>query len=501
MGVPENSIRAILVSGKSLKEKVLVASFWLYLLEICSRGLTVVQTTVMARLLAPEHFGIIGVFFVVSAALESFTKTGFSKALVQRQNIDNHFLDTAWTISVIRGIVLFVVIFLASPLIATSFNTPEALPVIRVLALSLLLNGFQNIGTVYFSRNLEFRKTFIWKINGLLANLLVSIPLAFILRNEWAIVWGFLASRVTGLMFSFILQSHRPRVEFSPQVLKLLFDYSKWLFLSSVVVFFSKQADRIFVARLLGETSLGLYIIAWRFARIPELLTNPLPNALFPAYSRFQDKPRAMKEKYTKALRVIGMVSVPMVAGIIIFAEPFVSIVLGEKWLSAVLPMQNLTIATGIDIITFTSLSLFNAMGKTSFNFKVSSVKVLVLAALIYPLITYYGVVGASLCYIALALAGLVVWKVEIYKLLKFTIRDLGCLIFPILNTGIVVLACLYLDFVNSISHVSSLLAAICLTVLAFLSVGLAIDKIGKFGVYRDLINIGHVVYPKQRTK
>lgn len=496
-----NKISSILNTGTSLKKKVLIGSFWLYILQGFSGGLLIIQTIILARLLAPEYFGIIGVFFIVSGALESFTHTGFGKALVQRENIDSDFLNTAWTVSITRGTILSVVIFLTSPIIGEFFNSPKAIPVIRVLALSLLFRGFYNVGTIYFSKNLEFHKQFVWKISIFLANFSISIPLAFILRNEWAIVWGLLASDIVGLLLSFIIHPYRPKLRFNYEVFKSLFDYGKWLFLSSIVAFFARQGDKVFVAKLLGETGLGIYIIAWRFARIPELLTKPLPNALFPAYSKFQNDPLSLKAKYTDMLRVISLFSIPLVAGIIVLAKPFIAIFLGDKWLPAALPMQILTLAFGINIISSTSLSLFNAMGKTSFVFKINCVRLLALSICIYPLITCYGVTGASLCYLVLSLAGLVVWKFGIYKLIKFTLRDLNCLVYPAINTLLVVIVLLYLDFMISIDQVSIFLGAICLGVMVYFSVGLIIDKLTRFNFFQDLIEIIHLLKPVQKVK
>lgn len=473
----------------------------MYILQAFSGALLIIQTIILARLLAPEHFGIIGVFFIVSGALESFTHTGFGKALIQRENIDSDFLNTAWTVSITRGIILFVVIFSTSSIIGGFFNAPKAIPVIRVLALSLLFRGFYNIGTIYFSKNLEFHKQFVWKSSGLLANFLISIPLAFILRNEWAIVWGLLASDTILLLLSFTLHAYRPKLRFDFEAFKFLFDYGKWLFLSAIVVFFARQGDKIFVAKLLGEAGLGIYIIAWRFARIPELLTDPLPNALFPAYSKFQNDPLSLKAKYIDTLRVIGLFSIPLVAGIIVLAKPFIAIFLGDKWLPAALPMQILTLAVGIDIISFTSLSLFNAMGKTSFVFKFNCVRLLALSICIYPLITRYGVTGASLCYLVLSLAGLAIWKFGIYKLIKFTLRDLNYLVYPAINTLIVLIVILYLDFLIPITYASIFFWAICLSVMVYFSVGLMIDKLTSFNFFQDLLEIVHLLKPIQKVK
>ena len=480
----------MMTTDSSLKQKVLKGSLWLYVLQGFSIGLLIIQTVVLARLLAPEHFGIVGIYLIISAAIESFTKTGFSKALVQRKNIDSDFLDTAWTVSIIRGLILFTLLFLCSTIVVEFFNTPKALPVIRVLGFSILLQGFYNPGTVYFSRDLDFFKQFLWKGGGVLANFLTSIPLVFILRNEWAIVWGMLASNIVVTVLSFSLNSYRPKLKFKYEVFKKLFTYSKWLLLSGIIAFFIKQGDKIFVTKLLGETLLGIYIIAWRFARIPQLLTKPLPNALFPAYSKFQDNPKALKEKYIETLKVISLFYIPLVGGMIVLARPFISIFLGEKWVAAVIPTQILTAAVGIGVLISISLSLFNATGKTSFAFKTNLIGLLALSVLVYPLVNNYGVAGAALCFVSIALARLIVWKIEINKLIEFKITDLNCILVPVISTVITAVTIIYVGRWLDMNHPGLFIGITASGVAFYLVVGWIIGKVTGFTFLDDVIKI-----------
>jgi lipopolysaccharide exporter len=496
-----NKVNLLLDTGNSLKKKVLVGSFWLYMLQGLTTGLLLIQTIILARLLTPKHFGIIGIFMIFSAALEGFTNTGLRKGLVQRKNIDNDFLDTAWTVFIVRGIIISSLVFLGSSLVVKLFNTPEALPVIKVLGFSLLLQGFYNTGTVYFSRELVFFKQFLWKSGDILANFLVSIPLAFVLRNEWAMVWGVMAGSLVGVILSFSLHSYRPKLRFRFDVFKELFDYGKWLLFSNIVMFFSKQLDKILVARLLGETLFGIYIIAGRVARVPELMTKPLPNALFPAYAKFQDDPKVVKEKYKTALRIISLFYIPLIGGMIVMATPFISIFLGDKWIKAALPMQILILAMSIKIITTMGNSLFNAMGKTNLTFKVNYINLIVLSILVYPLVRHYGVNGAALCYLIMSIAGFFVWKIEISKLIGFRITDLSCMLFSIFNTIFIVLMISYINHWLNIDHPGIFLCTIVFGVVVYFSIGFVVEKVTGLNFSHDVIETLHTLKQGQYNK
>jgi len=188
-----------------------------------------------------------------------------------------------------------------------------------------------------------------------------------------------------------------------------------------------------------------------------------------------------------------------LVAGSIVLAKPFLSIFLGEKWVAAALPMQILTLAIGINIITSISLSLFNAMGKTVFNFKVNCIKLATLCVFAFPLIRHYGVTGASLCYLGLSLSAFILWKLEIYKLLKLTMKELYFLGFPIINTVPFVIILLCFDSMIPIVDVSTFLGAVFLGGIVYFSTGLIIEKLTGSGPFKDLVEIIHLLKPTKK--
>jgi O-antigen/teichoic acid export membrane protein len=128
---------------------------WVFGLRITSRGLGFVRTIILARLLAPHDFGLLGIAILAISTLETLSQTGFQAALIQKKENIESYLDTAWTVSAIRGIILFLILFLSAPVIAKFFNSPQATLIIRIIAVSTLLSGFRNIGILFFQKELE----------------------------------------------------------------------------------------------------------------------------------------------------------------------------------------------------------------------------------------------------------------------------------------------------------------------------------------------------------
>jgi len=131
--------------GETLSQRVVRGGFWAFALRIADRAFKLIRTIVLARVLAPSDFGLMGIALLTMSTLETFTQTGFQAALIQKKEDIEDYLDTAWTISALRGLVLFAVLYLAALYIALFFSTPAATPIMRVIGVSMLLNGLTNI--------------------------------------------------------------------------------------------------------------------------------------------------------------------------------------------------------------------------------------------------------------------------------------------------------------------------------------------------------------------
>ncbi|MGB3111473.1 MAG: oligosaccharide flippase family protein, partial [Candidatus Omnitrophota bacterium] len=151
---------------------------WIFALRVVDRFLRVVRTIVLARLLSPDDFGLMGIAILAINMLETFSQTGIETALVHKKENIEAYLDIAWTIQVTRSVILFVLLYFGAPLVAHFFNSPQALRVVRILAFLELFRGMKNIGTVYFQKELRFDKQFVLGFSGIAVNIAVSLTLA-----------------------------------------------------------------------------------------------------------------------------------------------------------------------------------------------------------------------------------------------------------------------------------------------------------------------------------
>ena len=205
MNKAKKLFKNLITPGETLSQKVVKGGFWVFFLRIVNQGFSLIRLIVLARILSPKDFGLMGIALLTMSVLETFTQTGFQTALIQKKEEIKSYLDSAWTFLILRGFVLFIILYFIAPYAAVFFNTPEAKPIIRVIGFSIFFQAFTNIGITYFKKELEFNKEFIYQFTGTLADFIVAISAVLILRNVWALVLGLLAGNITRCFVSLSL--------------------------------------------------------------------------------------------------------------------------------------------------------------------------------------------------------------------------------------------------------------------------------------------------------
>jgi len=477
----KTEISNIIGAEGSLRAKATKGAMWLYALEGMRRIMGVVQTIILARLLCPEDFGLVGIALIATGTLEVFSHTGFEKALVQRKEIDNNFLNTAWTVSIIRGLILCLVLFLVAPLITAFFDAPMSLPIIQVFAFNFLLNGLRNIGVIYFSKNLNFHKTFFWQLSTLLAGFSVTVSLAFVLRSVWAIVWGVMVSRIVETVGSFFISTYRPRLYLDFGIAKSLFGYGRWILGSNIVTFLAKQGDKLFLTKFFGVIYLGIYTMATRFVEQLTVVNSIAQRVLFPTYSGIQDDIERLRRIYLQVLSLISLLSVPVVGGMVFLAKPFILIFLGDKWIDSAVPMQILSLGILIKIFTDSSVSLFNAFGKPSVTFYMVIVRASTLFLTIIPLANKFGISGIALSFTISCLSGIVIWLIGLHR--HFNIRfveNMKVMFVPVVVTMIIAIGAHYLSLYMPLDTLLQFITIVVISASIYIGIVITIYRLAR---------------------
>lgn len=420
----------------SIASSVMRGSVWMMAARLISRGVGIIATTILARLLSPNEFGLIAIGVLSVSLMQVFTEVGIQQALIKESDANTEkYLDTAWTVEVIRGVSICLLVYCAAPSIAIFFHESDAVSIIRTLAVIPLMNGLKSIKIIYLQKELIFRRQFIYEISGTLIPILVSIPLAILLKNVWAIVIGTIMVEVVKLIVSYCLAPYYPRVCFNVKDFLGLFGFGRWIFLGSIISYFAMELDTLFAARLLGTSTLGTYVLAFGLTNKPVIeVAKSLGKVFFPAFAKISHDPIRVKNAFIKSTSVLYSLIIPASIGIIFIAEDFVKIFLGEDWVEMIPVIHILAIgalARGVGIPTG---SLFNGLGKPDLVFYANTVRLIVLIALLnltaYLLPTPLGIS------LAVLVANSGFFFLFVFQTIKFTqinVIDWIVLIFPIL--------------------------------------------------------------------
>ena len=371
---------------------------WTLGLTVTERTVNIIKTIILARLLSPKDFGLMGVAVLSLGILETFSKTGFEAALIHKRQEFIKYLDTAWTVEILRASALSAMLILSAPLVAAFFDEPSAVAVVRVCALLILLRVLVNPMVVALRKDLRYRQLSILRLTGHLVGAVVTVSMAFITRNVWALVSGSLAAAATTLLVSYIILPYRPRLSLELSKAKELFGYGKWVLASFVLLFLLTQGDDILVGKLLGVVMLGYYQMAYKISQAPVThFTHTLFNVLFPAYTKLKDDLPRLKEAYLEVFKLTSLATIPLMYAAMFLAEDFVRCILGERWLPIVAAVRVLCVAGVLKAISETASAVFYALGKPRIDTKWKIAQLLAMVLFIVPLILKLQLLGAAI--------------------------------------------------------------------------------------------------------
>lgn len=373
-----------------------MGSLWMIGGRWVVRGIGLVSTIILARLLTPADFGLVAMAMLVIGALQVLAETGLHQAVIRMPSPQRAHYDTAWTIGVLIGAGITICLAVAAPITATQFGEPRLLPIMLMLALRPLIQGFENIGLVDFQRQLDFRRDLQVMMLGKLGSFLVTIVLAFVLRDWRALIGGTVAGTLLAVGLSYFFSPFRPR--FGLRHAGEIWSFSAWALMTNMALYASERADHAVVAATQDPGSVGAYTVGAELAALPtEELVVPPVRALFAVYSKLTHDPDALREHYLSALGFIAIVASATGAGMALVAEDAVLLLLGQQWLSAIPVVPWFALSAGLMGVARSVNSVLLAAGHARAN----AVRAMVFAAVLLPCaivgVAWRGAEGAAI--------------------------------------------------------------------------------------------------------
>ncbi len=322
-------------NSPSVRRRVAVGATFMVLLRISFRLIGLLNTLILVRLLLPSDFGLVGLATLAYSVFDTLSGLSFELAIIRMEKPQRIHYDTAWSLGVIRGAVIAVLLVASSPLLADFIGDPRVITLSYVLAGLGLLQGCENVALVDFQRSLRFGPIFWYQIVGKVAGVLVAIPVAFLLRNYWALIYGMIAARIAMLLTGYIMKPYRPNFSFAGWW--DLFHFSKWLMATNFLTVIDQYCMTLTVGRIAGTPAIGIFQVANQIGSLPASeIAAPIRDPIYAGYTRVADNLELLRKHFLSNLSLLIAVITPLSLGIFIMADPIATLFLGQKWIAAV---------------------------------------------------------------------------------------------------------------------------------------------------------------------
>lgn len=356
----------------SSKHTIVSGLFWTYMERITAQVVSLLVSIVLARMLDPEHYGVISIVMIFITLCNAFVTGGFGNSLVQKKDSDDLDFNTMLITSVVCSVVLYLLLFFTAPLISSFYDMPLLTPVIRVLGLRVPVSGINSIQHAKVQKEMKFKKFFWATLFGTVLSAFVGIWMASKGFGVWALVGQYLTNTTVDTIVLFFTIRWNIRFEFSFDRAKRLLKYGWKVLVTSIV--FTMEADirSLIVGKVFGPADLAYYDQGKKYPNlIVTNLNSSISKVMFPVLSNAQDDLLRLKSLCRKAIRMGLFVIGPLLFGLIAIADTFVNVLLTEKWDSCVPFLRILTIVFLCRPFTTTCQQAINAIGRSDITLRI----------------------------------------------------------------------------------------------------------------------------------
>lgn len=468
----------------------LVRSFlWMAGLGTTVRGLSLVRLFLLGRLLSPADFGVVGTGVIAIGLFQAIMEGGVELALLRKERISPEFLDSAWAVGIVRGVLTSVAVFLVAPLLGSLAGSEDVVRIVRVMAVIPVLSSFANVAIIDYRRDLELAPYFLLQTCGVAADLFAALALALIRPNAWALVGGWLALTGTHVGMSYVLHPYRPRFRLSRTHTAELLAQAPWMSGSSMLGWLQSNGLPALVVSRLGVESLGLFHVAWRVGW--SLLTEVaqmLSNVSLAAYAGVRHDLQRLRAIFQTALALLLLIIIPGAAGLAAFSEDLVRILLGPRWMPTAALVGPLAAAAAVSAVGLALWPVLLSAGQARLRTAGAFVEALLLLLMASVLMTEVGLTGLPWLTLIASSVGTLVGVIHARRLLGPGLMDLRrCVTAPVLASAPGLIFMMLADFeLRGIVELAAVLSGAVLLYLSGLVLLWRLGWLGGAGTFLD---------------
>ena len=351
---------------------------------------------ILARLLLPEDFGLMGVVTVIILFSRNTASFGFNQALVQLKEIRKEHYDTVFVFNTVLMVVVTAILFFSSSTIADFFHDKRLSPMVKVVSFDFMLSAFILLPQAALNRDMAFKKVLF--ANTLRNSVQLVSPIVFALLGfgVWSLVWGYMLATFVSVLAYNYFRLKLPRLNFQMSALKDIMSFSSWSFVNKNIFYLLTNVDKFIIAKWLDVTQLGFYERAFNLKKVPSRqITRKINLVLFPAYSRMQDDGEKTIQALLKVIKYVSFLSYPLMIWLFFACPSFVTVAYGMKWQPLIVPLQIMCVSGAIFPLSQAFNPVFLARGWVRQQVILQTTYlIIVVAAIFYCL--QWGIIGVA---------------------------------------------------------------------------------------------------------
>ena len=421
----------------SIKNKAVKSFNWILVEGFSSQLITFIIGIILARILSPADFGLVGLITVFIVISNSITDSGLSNALIRKLDASNTDYSTVFFVNICSAIIIYILLFFLAPLISVFFEEPLLKNLIRVSTLVIIINSFVIIQRTLLIKKLNFKVQSIISFISSISSGLVALFMVFNNYGIWSLVFLTLSKQFVNCILLWFSSKWRPFFIFSKSSFKELFNYGYKLLIANLINTIYQNIYYIVIGKFFSTTTLGLFTRADGFQKpFSSNIASGINRVSFPVLSEFQNDDVQLKNKFKRFLRFSILLSSAVLFFILGIAKPLVLILIGEKWYASIYYLKLLCIPGVLYPLQVLNINLLRVKGFSDLNLKLEIIKKFILIPTLF-IIAFLGIEALLYGLIVFSIVEFFINSRYTYRLINYSVREQLKDIYPFLIIGL----------------------------------------------------------------
>jgi O-antigen/teichoic acid export membrane protein len=362
--------------NRGLKEKTISGMIWSFSDSMAGQVIQFIVGLILARILTPAEFGLVGMITVFIAVSQSFIDSGFSQALIRKPDVSENDYSTVFYFNIFAGLIFFLLFLLAAPGIARFYNEPELQPLVRILSLTLIINSFGLIQRTILTRAIDFRLQTRITVSAAIISGSLGIYMALNGYGVWSLVWKSLTGYLVQTILLWYYSTWKPKLIFSYRSFRELFSFGSKLLASGLLDTIYRNIYPLIIGKFFSAQDLGYYSRADQFNKFPsQNITGAVQRVSYPALSLVQDDPDKLKRGYRQVITTTMFITFFIMLGMAATAKNLIIVLIGERWLPSVPYLQLLCVGGMLFPLHAINLNMLKVKGRSDLFLRLEIIK------------------------------------------------------------------------------------------------------------------------------